>query len=56
MYGLFWSASAFNQQLDKWDVKAVTNMGRMFENAAAFNQPLDSWKVGNVVNMYSMFH
>ena len=37
---MFNGASAFNQDLSKWDVSAVTDMSYMFSGASAFNQKL----------------
>merc|ERR1712032_25231 len=37
MWYMFSGVSAFNQDLSKWDVSAVTNMGAMFAGASAFN-------------------
>ena len=40
MSGIFCDASAFNQDLSKWDVSAVRNMEKMFFRASAFNHEL----------------
>merc|ERR1712037_313315 len=48
-------ASAFNQDLSKWDVSAVKNMRYMFADASAFNQDLSKWDVSAVRNMQNMF-
>ena len=40
MESMFKSASSFNQDLSKWDVSAVSNMGAMFSGASAFNREL----------------
>ena len=53
---MFWKASAFNRDLSKWDVSAVTDMGNMFLRAAAFNQDLSKWDVSAVTDMRSMFY
>ena len=37
---VFYDASAFNQDLSKWDVSAVTNMRSMFYGASAFKHKL----------------
>ena len=47
--------SAFNQNINSWDVSNVTNMNSMFENATSFNQPIGNWDVSNVTNMELMF-
>merc|ERR1711934_1022442 len=52
---MFWGASAFNQDLSKWNVSAVTNMRSMFSNSSAFNQDLSKRDVSAVTDMRSMF-
>jgi surface protein len=55
MYGLFWNATAFNQNIGNWDVSNVTNMGEMFYGASAFNQNICNWDVSKVTNMRQLF-
>merc|ERR1711934_861172 len=54
---MFCYANSFNlnQDLSKWDVSRVTNMGGMFNYAESFNQDLSKWDVSRVTNMQSMF-
>jgi surface protein len=47
---MFYSATAFNQNISNWDVSSVTNMESMFQSAAAFNQNLSSWNVDGVTS------
>ena len=55
--------SSFNQDINDWDVSAVTDMSLMFANfdeaeegvKNPFNQPLNNWNVSNVTNMAGMF-
>jgi len=64
------SASAFNQDLSKWDVSSVrekrsmlyyvdlsfaSNMNGMFDNAQSFNQDLSNWDVSHVTDMCYVF-
>merc|ERR1719201_1948309 len=56
MKSMFSSASAFNQDLSKWDVSAVTNMKFMFSSAFTFDQDLSKWDVSAVTNMEYMFY
>ena len=53
---MFWGAPAFNQDLSKWDVSAVTDMWGMFYSASLFNQDLSKWDVSAVTNMRNMFY
>merc|ERR1719335_1088303 len=66
---MFWAASAFNQDLSRWDTAAVTDMwgmfsgnagavtdmGAMFSSASAFNHDLSSWNTAAVTDMWGMF-
>jgi len=49
MFKMF-SAKAFNQPLNNWDVSNVRSMGYMFYKAATFNQNISMWDVKNVTN------
>jgi surface protein len=66
---MFEKCPVFNQDISKWNVSKVTNMGAMLTVCPAFNNGadsdtnivtgrsgLDGWDVGNVTNMGDMFN
>ena len=55
MYGMFWSASAFNGDVSTWDVSSVTSLGYMFFLAADFNNDISGWDTSSNLNMQNMF-
>lgn len=52
---MFYRAPAFDQSLENWDTREVTQMHRIFNGATAFNQPLTNWNTSKVTNMEFMF-
>lgn len=55
MYGMFYEAENFNQDISKWDVSNVTRYS-MFLKQKSFNQNISSWKSDNIKNSYFMFN
>jgi surface protein len=55
MFGMFWGAEAFNQDISGWDTSNVENMDCMFDGATSFNQDLSGWDVSNVEKTVWMF-
>ena len=53
---MFYTATAFNQDIGSWDTANTANMYQMFYGASAFNQDIGSWNTANTVNMSSMFY
>ena len=42
---MFYGCEKFNQDLNNWNVKKVTDMGGMFYGCSKFNQDLNDWPV-----------
>ena len=55
----FYQCTAFNSDINHWDVSNATSLGGFFAICPNFNQPLNNWDVSNVTSFrtsfYSMF-
>jgi len=52
---MFYSATAFNQNISNWNTSKVASMSYMFQSATAFNQNLSNWNVSNLSYATDMF-
>jgi surface protein len=55
MVGMFYGATAFNQDIGDWNVAKVQYMNYMFYGAPVFNHDIGDWNVASVLYMNSMF-
>ena len=55
MNSMFMFASAFNQDINHWNVSNVRDMRRLFNFATTFNQDIGDWDTSKVTNMLNMF-
>ena len=42
---MFSRCKSFNQDISKWNVENVEDMGSMFDNCTSFNQDISEWDV-----------
>ncbi|GMH76369.1 hypothetical protein TrST_g6560 [Triparma strigata] len=54
-YAGYEEAEHFDEDITRWDVSNVEDMGDMFHGAELFNCNLSSWNVEKVTNMVGMF-
>ena len=55
MHMMFYSASEFNSDINRWDTSDVVRMVSVFAYTNKYNSPLDNWNTSNVINMGIMF-
>ena len=55
MESMFRYCEEFNQDLSKWDVSKVENMGSMFYSCGKFNKDLSGWDVRKVKEYEHIF-
>jgi len=56
MYRMFFNCTAFDANLNGWDVSKVVNMEDMFRNCESFSGRVANWNVSSVQNMKNMFY
>ena len=54
--GLLFIERNFNDDISRWDVSSVTDMGGMFHSATSFNGDISQWHVSQVTNMTQMLY
>ncbi len=54
MTGLF-EGSAFNENINDWNVSKVEDFSSMFKNNTSFNQPLNNWNTEKANDLTNMF-
>ena len=52
---MFASASAFNQNINHWDISNIVDMRSIFQGASTFNQDINHWDTRSIQNMSAMF-
>ena len=55
MWGIFWDAISFNQDIGNWNISNLNKMRQMFDGATSFNQDIGDWNTFNVEDMAEMF-
>ena len=55
MNDMFNGATAFNQDIGKWEFPKVISMNKMFKGATSFKQDISEWDVESVTYTEDMF-
>jgi len=55
MAGMFYGASAFNQDIGEWNTSKVETMYQMFNGATAFDKNIGIWDFSTVGELHEMF-
>ena len=55
MNSLFYYKLYFNEDISRWNVSNVVDLGATFQGASSFNCVLSGWDVGQVQNMGGTF-
>ena len=53
---MFYPATAFNQNIWRWNVARVRDLSYFLYGASAFNQDIGSWNVASVTTLYQTFY
>jgi surface protein len=53
---LYWNSIIPVNNINDWDVSAITDMSNLFANMTNFNRDISNWDVSNVKNMRGMFY
>jgi hypothetical protein len=57
MTGMLRDAKLFNQDLNEWDIKKVTNMSEMFYHASNFNiENISKWNTSAIGTSYHILN
>lgn len=49
-------ATAFNSNINHWNVSYIQDFSGFFQEATVFNSPLNNWNIGNALYLDRMFH
>ena len=49
---MFYGATAFNQNIGRWNVARARDLSYFLYGASAFNQDIGSWNVASVTTLY----